>query len=113
MPFVQREPPGGAPCKHREVRRRVVGPTGCDAKAPVGPSNPPEVKRQYAVGDRLRVKWAPLEAWVSCHVLESRSFDEDGLGVHLGVQHRLLLETGEEEWVDLTEVAACEPLSGV
>ena len=94
LPFVQRARSGQPPCKEREVRRRVEAATS---------ASEPSTSTADSARRRLRVRWAPLEAWVDCVIVDRRSFDG---GVE---QHRLkLLESGEEEWVELSEVHQVE-----
>ena len=94
LPFVQRARSGQPPCKEREVRRRVEAATS---------ASEPSTSTADSARRRLRVRWAPLEAWVDCVIVDRRSFDG---GVE---QHRLkLLESGEEEWVELSEVPQVE-----
>ena len=115
-PYMQRAAHAHAPCKQREVRRCVVS-AGANSISPSADGNargapsaaattgPP----RFASGQRLRVRWAPLEAWASCVVLEACSFDSGGAGSEV-VQHRLQVEGAGEEWINLADVDAFQAL---
>ena len=100
-PHVQREAPGEPPCRHRDVRRRLLPPEARHADERL----PPAAAREYEAGARIRVQWVAGDPWELAEVAERRRFDDvPGL-----VQHSLRMHGGAEAcWFDLGEAFATE-----